>query len=160
MLTIIVIIVSEHSIRFSHVIARKNPVATLATLSLLSYAKLLRTIIITLSFSVLHYPQGSDQVVWLPDATVGYLNGKHIALFIVAVVIFLASVAYTTLLFFWQRLVRCQHRRFFKWVCYQKLCHFIDAYHAPYTFKHRYVLVWSVVAHASCSLCHVWIQYS
>lgn len=35
--------------------------------------------------------------MWLPDTTVGYLNGKHITLFVLAVVIFLAGVAYTTL---------------------------------------------------------------
>jgi len=41
-----------------------NPVAVLDTLFLLSYTKLLHTIITALSLTTLHYPQ-NDRVVWL-----------------------------------------------------------------------------------------------
>ena len=93
-----VIIISERSKRFSQLIGKKNPVATLATLILLSYAKLLHTIIAALSVAVLKYPgpNGGYKVrLWLSDATVEYLKGKHIALFIAAIVILLVGVVYT-----------------------------------------------------------------
>ena len=138
LLVIIVIIFSEISTKFSKLIAKRNPVATLATLVLISYAKFLHTIIASLSFAVLHYPDGSRRVVWLPNASVDYLQGKHIALFIIAVLILIVALLYTFLLFSWQWLLRHKHRKLFKWMRYQKLCHFIEPYHAPYTVRHRY----------------------
>ena len=38
-------------------------------------------------------------MLWLPDATVKYLSGKHIPLFITAVLILLGGLVYTALLF-------------------------------------------------------------
>ena len=52
-LVVMVIIVSEHSMRVSHLIAKKNPVATLATVILFSYTMFLHTIIAVLSFATL-----------------------------------------------------------------------------------------------------------
>ncbi len=138
LLVIIVIVFSEVSTKFSKLIAKRNPVATLATLVLISYAKFLHTIIASLSFAVLDYPDGVRRMVWLPNASVDYLRGKHIALFIIAVLILLVGLLYTFLLFSWQWLLRLKHRKLFKWMRYQKLCHFIEPYHAPYTVKHRY----------------------
>ena len=83
-LVIGVIKVSEYSPRFARLIGRRDPAATLATLVLLSYAKLLSVTIIALSFAVLDYPDGSRETVWLPDGNVKYLQGKHIALVLVA----------------------------------------------------------------------------
>ena len=138
LLVIIVIILSEHFTLFSRLIGKKNPVATLATLILLSYTKLLRTVITSFSFAVLDYPDGSHGLVWLPDASVKFLQGKHIALFIMASLILLVGVVYTTLLFSWQWLLHHQDKRIFHWVGNQKLYLFLEPYHAPYTFKHRY----------------------
>lgn len=137
-LVVVVIIISEWSPRFAGLIGRKNPIATLATLILLSYAKLLRLIISALSFAILSYPDGSQELAWLVDGTVGYLSGKHIALFIVALFILLAGIVYTTILLFWQWILRCQNRTMFRWVRSQQLCHFLEPYHAPYIFQHRY----------------------
>ena len=117
-LVIMIILISERSTRFARLIGRKNPVAALTTLILLSYNKVLRTTIAALSFAVLDYPDGLQEIVWLPDATVGYLRGKHTALFIAALLILLAGVAYTALLFSWQWLLRYQHKRVFKWFRY------------------------------------------
>ena len=111
---------------------------TLATLILLSYTKLLRTVITSFSFAVLDYPDGSHGLVWLPDASVKFLQGKHIALFIMASLILLVGVVYTTLLFSWQWLLHHQDKRIFHWVGNQKLYLFLEPYHAPYNFKHRY----------------------
>ena len=103
-LVVMVIVISEQSKRFSYIIGKKNPVATLATLILLSYGKILHTIIAALSSAVLKYPGPNGQynkvTVWLPDATVEYLKGRHIVLFLAAILILLAgltSVSYTHL---------------------------------------------------------------
>ena len=137
-LVVVVIIICETSSRFAKLIGKRNPVATLATLILLCYAKLLHTVIASLSFTVLRYPDGSQQTVWLPDATVAYLKGKHIVLFVIAVLILIVGIVYTAILLSWQWLLRLQNIKVFKWMSYQKLCHFIEPYHAPYAFKYRY----------------------
>ena len=137
-LVVIIIFVSERSTRFAQLIGRKNPVATLATLILLSYTKLLRTIILSFSFATLKYPDDSVQLVWLPDGTIKYLSGKHIALFIMAVFIVVAGVAYTLLLFLWQWILLYQYKSVLKWANSQRLNHFLDPYHAPYVYEYRY----------------------
>ena len=135
LLVVIVIVISEHSTRFARLIGRKNPVASLTTLILLSYTKLIRTIITSLSFCILHYPGGSREIVWLPDGTVPYWRGKHILLFLLAIAILLTGMAYTVLLLLWQWLPQ---NRFFKWVTYHRFYLFLEPYHAPYAFKYRY----------------------
>ena len=137
-LVFMVIIISKHSVRFSKLIGKRNPVATLATLISLSYAKLLHITIASLSYAILKYPDGSHTYVWLIDASVSYLSRKHIVVFMIALLIIIAGVCYTTLLLFWQWLLRHQDKTMFRWTKYQKLCHFIEPYHAPYTVKHRY----------------------
>ena len=137
-LVVMVIFISERSTKFARLVSKRNPVATLATLILLSYNTFLNTVIASLSFAILDYPDGTHQIVWLPDATVSYLRGKHIVLFIVAILILLTGVAYTVLLFSWQWLLHHQDKKVFKWTRHQKLCHFIEPYHAPYTFEQRY----------------------
>ena len=79
-LVIMVIIVSEYSPRFAGLIGKKDPISTLATLILLSYAKLLSITITALSSAVLDYPDGHQDTVWLPDGNVPYFQGKHIYL--------------------------------------------------------------------------------
>ena len=137
-LVILIILLSERSVRFSRLIAGRNPVATLATLILLSYTKLLRTIIAVLSFASLDYPDGSHKVVWLPDATVYFLRGKHVPLFIVGLLILIVGSIYTSLLFLWQWFLHYQNKLLIRWVRNQKLCQFLEPYHAPFVFKHRY----------------------
>ena len=137
-LVTMIIFISQHSTKFSWLIGKKNPVATLVTLILLSYAKLLHTIIAALSFAILDYPDGSHEIAWFPDASVRYLSGKHVPLFIAAALILLAGTAYTTLLFSWQWLLHHQDKKVFKWVRSHKLYTFLEPYHAPYNFQYRY----------------------
>ena len=137
-LVVMVIFLSERYMWFGRLIGKKNPVATLATLVLLSYTKFLRTIIASFSLAILDYPDGSRELVWLPDASVKYLRGKHIPMFTAALLILLAGVAYTTILFSWQWLLHHQNKTIFKWVRNQKLRLFLKPYHAPYTIKHHY----------------------
>ena len=138
LLVVLIIIISDHSIMFSRLLAKRNPVATLATLILLSYTMYLRTIIAVLSVATLNYPDGSTKWVWFHDGTVEYLSGKHIALFVVAMIILIVGIAYTGLVFFWPWLLHHQNKFVFKWVRSQKLHHFMVPYHAPYNVNHRY----------------------
>ena len=138
LLVVSVIIISSYSSKFSNLIGKKDPVATLATLILLSYAKLLEICFKSLSVGTLKYPDGSSEMLWLPDATVTYLSGKHIPLFITAVLILLVGLVYTALLFSWQWLLYLPRWRIFRWSRNPKIQTFIETYHTPYTPKHRY----------------------
>ena len=110
-------------------------VSVLATLFLLSYAKILRNVI-TIPSTYLEYPT-YNRMVWLYDANIDYVSGKHIPLFIVAVLVFLfLFLPYTLLLLFGQWLQAISHLRLFSWV--NRLKPFMDSYHAPYKAKHRY----------------------
>ena len=134
-LVVAIIFVSERSTKFARLIGRRNPVATLATLILLSYTKILRTIIAALSFAV---PEGAQKIVWLPDASVGYFSGRHVSLVIVALFILIAGTIYTAILFSWQWLLRHQNKVIVKCVRHQRLHLFLEPYFAPFAFKHRY----------------------
>ena len=138
LLVVFVILLSECSMRFSRLIAKRNPVATLATLILLSYTKFLQTTITALSLAKLKYCDGSHRWVWLADGNVEYARGKHVVLIVAAIFILILGTAYTTLLFFWQWILPHQNKCFFKWARSQRLCHFLEPYHAPYNFEHRY----------------------
>ena len=115
----------------------KDPVATLATVILFSYSKLLQIIIITFSSATLIYPDGLRKYVWLPDATVTFFTSKHAALFFIATLILLAGLVYTFLFLTWQWFLRCPEGRL-KWIGGQKLGLFLETYHTPYVPKHRY----------------------
>ena len=138
-LVVAIIIISDYSTKFAALFTGKNPIATLATLILLSYTKLLRTIIAALSSTTLQYSNGSHEVVWLVDANIPYLSGKHIPLFITALVIVIVGITYTSILFSWQWLVYCPNRGPLRWIIGNtKVIAFMDAYHNPYNKDHRY----------------------
>ena len=129
------ILVSNFSHRFAKLLGN-NQVSVLATLILLSYTKILRTLITSLYITYLEYP-AYNRMVWLYDANIDYLSGKHIPLFIVAVLVFLfLFLPYTLLLLFGQWLQAMSHLRLFSWI--NRLKPFMDSYHAPYKAKHRY----------------------
>ena len=117
----------------------RNPVAVLATLFLLSYAKLLHTIITALSFTFLEYSDGPDVAVWLYDGNLRYLQGKHIPLFMVAMtVLLLLFLPYTVVLSLGQWIQARSRNRLFSWISDYRVKAFLDAYHGPFKPKHRY----------------------
>ena len=133
----LVILISNYSRRFAKLLGN-NPVSVLATLILLSYTKILRTLITVFYITYLEYPK-YNRSVWLYDANIDYFAGKHITLFIVAVFVFLfLFLPYTVLLLFGQWLQAVSHLRLFSWVNNARLKPFIDSHHAPYKAKHRY----------------------
>ena len=131
----LMILVSRYSHKFAKLLGN-NPVSVLATLILLSYTKILRTLINVIYITYLEYPT-YNRSVWLYNANIDYLSGKHIPLFLVAVLVFLfLFLPYTLLLLFGQWLQAISHLRLFSWV--NRLKPFMDSYHAPYKAKHRY----------------------
>ena len=135
-LVVAIIKLSYYFTTFGRLVGRKDPVATLATLILLSYTKLIQTIITVFSSATLQYPDG-PKAVWIPDGTVEYITGKHGGLFFIAILTLLLGFVYTLLLFSWQWLLLCPRKRF-KWIISQKFSSFLETYHAPYTPRHRY----------------------
>ena len=136
-LVVMIIQLSYHFDAFGRLVGKKDPVATLATLILLSYAKLLQTIITAFSSATLDYPDRSKKILWLPDATIEYFTSKHAGLFFTAILILLVGLLYTLLLFSWQWFLCCPRKRV-KWIRNQKLSAFMEIYHVPYTPNHRY----------------------
>ena len=73
-----------------------KPVDVLATFIFLSYMKLLRTIVAAFSFAILqHYPQNTINNVWAVNGNVPYLRGKHIIVFILALLSLIVTLVYT-----------------------------------------------------------------
>ena len=133
----LMILVSHYSQKFANLLGN-NPISVLATLIHLSYTKILRTFITAVTFADLRYPTYYRRA-WLYDANIDYLSGKHIPLFLVAVLVFLfLFLPYTFLLFCYQWLQTISHLKVFSWVNSARLKSFMDSYHAPYKPKHRY----------------------
>ena len=133
----LVAVIIQSSYRFTsfgYLIGKKDPVATLATLSLLSYAKFSQTVITAFSSATMLYPDSSKVIVWLPDASVEYFSIKHSVLFFAVTLLLLIGLVYTFLLFTWQCFLRCPRKN----VICVKFSSFLEIYHAPYTPKHRY----------------------
>ena len=128
--------VSHFSTRISKLIGN-SAVQLLATLFLLSYAKLLRIIITVFSTAVLVYPDGYHRRVWRYDGKVDYLKGKHVPLFMAALVLLIfVSFPFTMVLLCIQCMQRLSNKRVLSWVA--KLKPLFDAYTGPYRIKHRY----------------------
>ena len=133
---VITIIVLSHYFTLAARLSGRNAVPVLATLFLLSYAKLLRIIITVFQSTDLEYPDKSVRKVWLYDGNVDYLTNKHIPLFIAALLLLLISLPYTAILIFIQQLQHWSSYRVLFWV--KKLKPLFDAYTGPYKDKHRY----------------------
>ena len=133
---VIAIIVLSHYYTLAARLSGRNAVPVLATLFLLSYAKLLRIFITVFSFTRIKYPDKSVNV-WLYDGNVNYLEGKHIPLLVAAVVLLLAiSVPYTGILLFIQCFQKLSTHKLLSWI--HKLKPLFDAYTGPYKDRHRY----------------------
>lgn len=132
----VVVLIIILASRFSNTIARlcgSRSVPVLATLLLLSFNKLLSVVIISLSFSVITYPDGSLRVVWTNDGNIDSWRGKHIALGMFSVAVILLFIVPYTLLLALVPLSCIQaysSHRLLSWV--NKLKPFMDAYQGRY----------------------------
>ena len=104
----------------------------------MSYMKFLRSIIDVFSVADLRYTDGSHQIRWLPDANIRYLQGKHMPLFLVAVIIIAIGLVYTALLLTWQWLLLAPNYKFLRWIRNTRLKLFMQANLAAYDSKHCY----------------------
>ena len=116
-----------------------NAVPVLATLFLLSYAKLLRTVITAVYSTTLTGRDSSTPLVWLVDGNVLFFRGTHIALLLMAVVFILVFIVPFTLLVLLGRCLQAHsnyHRVLQKTAI--KLKPLLDAYQGPYKDRFRH----------------------
>ena len=141
LLVALVIMLSKCSSKFANFIGKRDPVATLATLILLSYTRLLDFFVESLVFTTLNLPDGSVRVLWLLDANVNYFLSKHAPLFIVTLVILLICLVFTLLLLLWQWIVKLFHKcRGLSFIRSPKFASFIETYQIPF---HAYARYWT-----------------
>jgi len=136
LITFVIMILSYYIITATRIFGRQA-VKVLATLFLLAYAKLLRTIITVLSYTSMIYPDHSRRFLWLYDGNIMYFHGKHIPLALAAILIFLIFVVpYMLILLLGQCLQRRAHHWILSW--FDKIKPFLDAYAGPCKDKYRF----------------------
>ena len=133
----VIIVVSHHSVQVTRWLGN-DPVSVLATLILLSYTMLLHTILMALSFTHIQVSDGSRFSVWLYNGNVQYLSGKHIPLFLFALLaFFLLFVPYTFVLIASHLLLPYSRYRFMSWIDNNRVKYFLRSYYAPLKDKRR-----------------------
>ena len=130
----IIVVLSRYSQRMTRIFG-KNSVQVLATLFLLSHAKLLRTIIAATLPSSADHLNGTSR--WAFDSDMPYCRGMHGILFGAAIcVLLLFWLPYTLTLLFIQQLRSCSHVRLCRLV--NKLTPLFDAYTGPFNPKSHF----------------------
>ena len=116
-----------------------SAVSVLATLFLLSYAKLQRTVITAFSFTYVQNYYGDERplAVWLYDGNVPFLQGKHIALFLMALAVTLFFILPFTLLLLFAPCIQASNH-FLSQRVKMKLNPLLDAYQGPYKDNFRF----------------------
>ena len=118
---------------------RFNAVPVLSSLILLSYSKILRTIITIFSFASLDTTSSSltDSLVWQYDGNVDYLGKEHLPLFICGLLITaMFIIPYSTLLLLAPCTQTSSHWRCLRWI--NNLKPFLDSYQAPFKDRYRF----------------------
>ena len=128
--------------RLSPQIAQRLPVSekhlenVLATFFILSYGKIVKNVISVFSYTTLLYPNNKTEKVWLYDANIKYLHGKHIPLFVVSVLFtVLVILPFTLLLLFGHVLEKLPKR--FLWIT-KPVSEKMNIFYKPYVENHRY----------------------
>ena len=130
-----IVVLSKYSSRVAGLMG-SNSVAVLATLFFLSYSKLLRIIIVGLSYTVIESDEGVT-VVWSSNGNLEYLGPRHALLFLVCLATLLFLWLPYTLLFFcgqWLYKVRCQ----LVIKLLGRITPFLDPHYASLKGRHRY----------------------
>ena len=117
-----------------------HAVPALATLFLMSYTKILRTVTDALSMS--HLPcNDSILTVWSIDGNIEYGSGKHLVLVIMSCGVLVMSLAYPVLVLCAPLLERYSDKcipQQCKWNPVARLKPLLDAYGGPYKDKYRF----------------------
>ena len=130
-IAISIIMISRYSSRILRLTyTRSLPV--LATLFLLSYTSVLRTVSTVLfSYStIIHLPSGHNQIVWSIDASVPMFGVKFSILFITCLILFFLLIPFNIILLFTRYLLQ------FRMINYYKPL--LDAFQGSYKDKHYY----------------------
>ena len=127
----LIIITSRYSVRIQRITARKV-LSVLATLFLLSYTKILRTIGSVLFWysEVTHLPSKNTTLVWSVCTSIPLFGVRFVVLFIVCSVFFLIVLPFNGIFLFSRKLT------YFKFI--NRLKPLLDAYHGPYKDKVPY----------------------
>ena len=129
-------IIAAHYSTIASKMFGNNSVPVLATLVLLSYTKLLRTIITCFGFSLLDYPQGIKAMLSF-DGNIPYFSAAHAILFFVALAALLILwLPYMVLLLTLQWLRRKTNLKPLRWINRWKP--FFDAHFGQLKPKHTY----------------------
>ena len=132
----IIILGSRYSTRMAKVMGN-NAVPVLATLFLLSYAKLLRTVIDAASFTTITGVSGDVTAVWLVDGNLLFLNVPHIFLFLMSLT---AAFAYIIPFMVLVLLAPClqarSNHRLLHWV--NRIKPLLDAFQGPHRDRFRF----------------------
>ena len=113
LLTALIIYFSRKSSKVMKLVG-KNPVKILATIILLSYTKLTQAIIMSLQYIRLDIFNSSSKEIgevkrWYSDASIKYLEGKHIPLFMTGVFFGIIFLGFTMSLLCIQHLQKVSH---------------------------------------------------
>ena len=124
----LIIITSRYSVRIQRITARKV-LPVLATLFLLSYTKIVRTISSVLFYysEITNLPSESTTLVWSVSTNIPLLGAKFIVLFIVCLILLLIILPFNVMLLFSRKLT------YFKFINHLKPL--LDTYHGPYKDK-------------------------
>ena len=131
----LIILLSRYSTMVVQLLG-KHSVEVLATIFLLSFTKLVRTITTVMSFTILKYPNG-DRALWLYDGNSEFGKSSHLALlFFSLLFLIVVALPYIFLLLLVQILRRYSDLYLFRWV--SKMLPIFDAYLGPYRLKQGY----------------------
>jgi len=131
LIAVSLIITSRHSTTVQRLTARRA-LPVLATLFLLSYTKILRTVsnVIFSYTTVITLPRHSTRSLWSVDGNIAVFGMKFLILFVTCLVLFLMMVPYSLILTF--------VRFFMKFRLIARLKPLLDAYQGPYKDKCYY----------------------
>ena len=133
-----IIIASHYSLRILRLTYRRS-LPVLATLFLLSYTSVLRTVL-TLLFSystITHEPSGHQELVWSVDASVPLFGVKFTILFITCLVLFLILLFFNIILLFTRYLL------WFKFINHFKPI--LDAFQGSYKDRYYYWVAVNII---------------
>ncbi|XP_065914794.1 uncharacterized protein [Dysidea avara] len=130
-LMFIIIYVGKFYFRSHKKLSSRSALPILATLLLLAYSKVLRTIINVLAFGHVKSSSEGSITVWLADPNIEYLTGVHIVLFIIGILFLLLFVLPFAIGLTFPSLILWS----------KKMSYFFplfDCFVAPYKVKYRY----------------------
>ena len=133
----IIIFAGRYSSRISN-LCRFNAVPVLCTILLISYSKIVRTVMLIFSpLSIETQEAVALPSVWFYDGNLEFLGPRHVGLFIFGLLVtFLIIIPYTATLLLFPFLQKKSNWMILWWV--NKLKPFFDSYAAPYKDRYRF----------------------